>query len=136
MSEACNDPAMAAFIMIFKNIMVVFQVIVPIVLIASAAYSFGSLLMSPDDSDKKMSKVLINKCMAAVIVFFVPFTVNLVVSLAVNALDSGPDKDFSFTTCWNAASQGNGIIQWTPGGQDVTPKDNSTDNSTDDANDG
>ena len=132
MANACNDPAMAAFIMIFKNIMVVFQIIVPIVLIASAALAVGQLVMDPDKFVDERGKdhtfqVIKNKALAAVLVFFLPYTVNMVISLTVNAMDDGPDKNFSFTTCWNAASQGNGIIQWTPGGQDVTPKDNSKD---------
>ncbi len=127
MNSACSDPAMAAFIMIFKNIMAVFQVIVPIILIVSAAYSFGTLVLFPDDPDVKgppgrpnrvVSRVIVHKVAAAVIVFLIPYIVNLTVSLTVNVIDSSNSASgFSFAACWNAASNGQGIIQWVPGGK-------------------
>ena len=130
MGSACNDPAMAAFIMIFKNIMTVFQIIVPIILIVSAVVSVGKMVILPNTFDERdphgqrpdrvVPRVILHKVAAAGIVFFIPYIVNLTVSLTVNVIDSSNSASgFSFAACWNAASNGQGIIQWVPGGQDV-----------------
>ena len=130
MGSACNDPAMAAFIMIFKNIMTVFQIIVPIILIVSAVISVGKMVILPNTFDERdphgqrpdrvVPRVILHKFLAAVIVFFVPWMVNFTVSTAVSVMDSSNSASgFSFGDCWNAASSGQGIIQWVPGGQDV-----------------
>lgn len=130
MNDSCTEPALAAFIMIFKNIMAIFQIIVPILLIISAIISLGTLVMFPDDPDVKgpphrpnriVPRVLIHKVVAAIVIFFLPAIINLTISVAAEAMeDDNPNKDFSFTKCWNAASNGEGIIQWVPGGEDIS----------------
>ena len=67
MGASCSDYAMAAFIMIFKNIMTVFQIIVPILLIVSASMSLGKMVLSPDEDphgkrpDRVVPRVLLHK---------------------------------------------------------------------------
>ena len=108
MNSACSDPAMAAFIMIFKNIMTVFQIIVPIILIVSAAISVGTIMMFPDDTDVKgppgrpnrvVPRVILHKVIAAIVVFFIPYIVNLTVSLTVSVIDSSSSANGLLECC-------------------------------------
>ena len=114
MGASCSDYAMAAFIMIFKNIMTVFQIIVPILLIVSASMSLGKMVLSPDEDphgkrpDRVVPRVLLHKVAAAVVIFFLPYMINMTISLVVEVTG----EQFSFTECWNAASKGQGVIQW------------------------
>ena len=140
MGARCSDALMAAFIMIFKNIMTVFQVIVPILLIASAIISVGKMVFSPDVFDEKdphgkrpdrvVTRVLLHKVASAVIIFFLPYMINMTISTVVKI--SG--DSFSFNECWNAASNGQGVIQWVPGGQDTQTTPNEDDATKANAN--
>ncbi len=118
MGASCSDAAMAAFIMIFKNIMTVFQIIVPILLIISASISLGKMVLAPDVFDEKdphgkrpdrvVPRVLLHKVAGAVVVFFLPYIINLTITLVVNVTGD----QFSFNECWSAADNGQGVIQW------------------------
>ena len=118
MGASCSDYAMAAFIMIFKNIMTVFQIIVPILLIVSASISVGKMVLAPDVFDEKdphgkrpdrvVPRVLLHKVAGAIVIFFLPYMINMTISLVVEVTG----EQFSFTECWNAASKGQGVIQW------------------------
>ena len=75
MAEACSDPVMAGFVAIFKNIMTIVQIVVPIILLVSGAISIGKLVISPDDDSKGLKSIVV-KFLAAVIIFFLPYTIN------------------------------------------------------------
>ncbi len=114
----CSDPAIAGFVVIVKNIMTVFQIVVPIILIVSVAYSLVMLVLVPDDhrppprrGPGHMHRAILYQIGAAVLVFFLPYIFNLVIAQI-------PDQTFSIVDCWNSA-EGSNFLQWNPGGQDI-----------------
>ena len=60
-----------------------------------AAVQIFKMVTSPDDPQGKKMKALLNKFLAAVLVFFTPFLVNLAVSLL--------PESFSIQGCWQSA---------------------------------
>lgn len=117
-SGTCADPAIAGFVIIIKNIMTVFQIVVPIILIVSVAYSLVMLVLVPDDhrppprrGPGHMHRAILYQIGAAVLVFFLPYIFNL-------AIAQIPDQTFSIVDCWNSA-EGNDLFQWNAGGKDI-----------------
>lgn len=118
-SGTCADPAIAGFVIIIKNIMTVFQIVVPIILIVSVAYSLVMLVLVPDDhrpppprrGPGHMHRTILYQIGAAVLVFFLPYIFNL-------AIAQIPDQTFSIVDCWNSA-EGNDLFQWNAGGKDI-----------------
>ena len=56
--------------------------------------------MSGDPDDKKKKKTLINKVLAAVVVFAIPLFVNIILGMIA---DSGNGKTFNYADCWTKA---------------------------------
>lgn len=99
LSLECSDYVIAGYFHIFKRILNMVHLIVPIILMIMIAVSFVQMVVSPDDPQKKKSKSLVNKFIAAVIVFLVPYIMNLIIDI----ISYGGDfisKDFSFTDCY------------------------------------
>ncbi|MBR1936661.1 MAG: hypothetical protein IJ842_03095 [Bacilli bacterium] len=102
----CQNTTILPFLSIVKNIMLLIQIIVPIILIISGIISFTNMLMNPDE--KKELKKIFNKFLAAAIVFIIPLVVNLVIGLFGDIS--------SFSSCWENAdsfSFGSGSYQQT-----------------------
>jgi len=95
LSTCCNDYVLVKILSIIKTILVMFQIIVPILLIVMAVVQLIKLVLHPDD--KKLSKGLINKFIAALICFILPFIVDLTLSIL-------PDS-FQLSGCWKLADQ-------------------------------
>ena len=58
--------------------------------------------MSSDDKEiKGATSKLIKRAIAAVVIFFIPFLVNLVMNIAANSSDSKGEKATDFFNCWN-----------------------------------
>lgn len=101
----CSDYALAKILSIIKNGLSIIQLIVPILLILSGIIQFTRLVINPDDN--KGLKRVINAFMAAVIVFLLPFTVNLTMSTLSVADDVGIKSKsgvsaFNLSKCWSA----------------------------------
>ncbi len=97
-ASACSSPALAAFLSIAKRIILLIQIIVPILLLIWGSLGFISMMNNPDQ--KNGLKNILNKFLAAAIVFFIPVLVNAVMGLV------GESTDFS--SCWNSASDRTG----------------------------
>ena len=88
--STCSDPVLAGILGIVRNIMTIIQIIVPIILIIWSTIELLKLTMNPDA--KGGNKKIINKFVAAAIVFFIPVFVNTVMALA--------GESTNFSSCW------------------------------------
>ena len=90
---------------LLKNgIMPIFQIGIPILLIVFGSIDLGKAVMANDDKEiKGATGKLIKRAIAAVVVFFIPFIVNLVMGLISKAeLEEGVATDnASWSQCWS-----------------------------------
>ena len=91
--EACGSVGIAGLLNIVKTVLSMIQIIGPILCMVALAINFIKLMTNPEE--KKYKPIITNCIMALVILFMVPFIVNLVMSLA--------DKSFNLAKCWNNA---------------------------------
>ena len=91
--EACSSVGIANIISIVKTVLLLIQIIGPILCIVALALNFTKLMANPDE--KKHIAALKNSLIALVILFMVPFLINLTMSLA--------DDSFDLAKCWNSA---------------------------------
>ena len=78
----------------FFSFLNVLHIIVPLLLIISLTISLTKLVQDPDE--KKAPKKILNSVLAAVIVFFLPTMINVVINLVAGESD--------FSSCWENAS--------------------------------
>lgn len=93
--EACGNIGIANILSITKTILNLIQIVGPILSIVSLAICFTKLITNPDE--KKYKAGLKNSLIALVLLFMIPFLVNLTMSLA--------DSSFDLAKCWNNAEQ-------------------------------
>ncbi len=93
--SCCSDYGIAQYIYALKQVMEIIHFVVPIILIIMIAVQLIKMLSSPDDPQGKKMKSLINKIIATVLIFFIPYIVDLFVSLIPNS--------FSVASCWQSA---------------------------------
>ena len=98
LSSCCSDYVLAKYLYIIKSVITVIQIIVPIILIVMGIIQLISLVVNPEDGKGKSVKGLINKFIAAAIVFLVPIIINLVLELISISFDS-----FELGKCWENA---------------------------------
>ena len=81
------------------GIMPIIQFGIPIMLILFGSLDLGKAVMSQDDKEiKGATGKLIKRAIAAAIVFFIPWIVNLVMSLIST---SGIEGTGAWATCWS-----------------------------------
>lgn len=97
LGTCCTSTMMAKFLGVFKNIIDIIQIILPILLLVMLGIQFGKMMI--DSENKKNNKQLFNKFIAAVIVFFIPVFVDVTLGLLPNS--------FQLSSCWEKASNGN-----------------------------
>ena len=90
----CSSPALGAALSAFQKILTLIQIIVPILLIIGASIGIFQMVQNPDR--KNGTKSIINKFIAAAIVFFIPVFVNAVMGLVGDS--------FTVSACWNSAN--------------------------------
>lgn len=93
----CSEAGVANIFYITKILFTILQVVVPIILIVSATFSLLSMMSSPDNP--KAKKSLINKIIAAVVVFLIPFVIEIV----AGAIATGGGSKFNYADCWTNA---------------------------------
>ena len=91
--ETCSNPALSTILPVVKMVMLLIQIVVPAALLISFVIEFTKLTINPED--KNGFRKLLNKVMAAVIVFVLPLLINVVLGAA------GESTEFS--DCWNKA---------------------------------
>lgn len=97
----CSDYGIALYLHILKEILHIIHIIVPIVLMLMVAINLLQLMMDPEDQKNiKMSRFK-NKIVAAVLVFFIPYIMNLVVEI-ISYSGISPE-DFNLAGCYRAA---------------------------------
>lgn len=94
--ETCRNASLSTVLPVVKSIMLIIQIAVPTTLIISFAVEFTKLSVNPED--KNGFRKLLNKIIAAVIVFLLPVLINVVFDVV------GDKTDFS--QCWNNTSAG------------------------------
>ncbi len=91
--DACGSIGIANILSITKKILNIIQIIGPILAMVALAICFIRLMTNPDE--KKYKAGLKNSITALVLLFLIPFLVNLTMSLA--------DESFDIAKCWNNA---------------------------------
>lgn len=93
--EACGNIGIANILSITKTILNIIQIVGPILSIISLAICFTKLITNPDE--KKYKAGLKTSLISLVLLFMIPFLVNLTMSLA--------DSSFDLAKCWNNAEK-------------------------------
>lgn len=76
-------------------VFLIFKIVIPIILIIFGVLDmFKAIIASKDDEIKKSAKSLAMRTLSAIIIFFIPTLVSLVMGLIVNFRDSGAKADF------------------------------------------
>lgn len=94
LGNCCEDYALATFLDLTRRITNLIQLIAPIVLIVMVLIQLCRLVINPEE--KNGLKGLYNKLFAAVIIFFIPMLIDVVVGLL--------PTEFSLSACWYTAS--------------------------------
>ena len=115
----CNSTELSLILPIIRRIINLIQLIVPVILILYATIQLAQAVINPDE--KNNNKKIFNKILAAVIIFFIPVFIDMVMGLV------GENTDFS--SCWNSASSNSNINVITD--TDTTTTTNDVDNNDD-----
>ena len=94
-NKTCSDAALANIMAVLKNILNIIHIIGPIICLISIVIVFTKMMMNPDD--KKLIKGLSNTFIALVVLFFIPYFVNVVMLML--------DDSFNFSKCWNYSEE-------------------------------
>lgn len=98
--ETCSNPALSTVLPVTKAILLLIQIVVPIALLVSFTIGFVKLSINPEEKDS--FRKLLNKIIAAIIVFLLPLLMNVIMGVV------GESTEFS--DCWNKVP--NGISIW------------------------
>lgn len=101
-ADACDDYALANTLSLLQTAFNIICIIVPIILIISLALTIVGAVTNPDK--KGILKIILIKIAAALIIFFLPSIVNLVMSWL-------PNDRFDITACWQRAQEMKGQIE-------------------------
>ncbi len=96
LGTCCTDYGLLTILDISRKVLDLIQLVAPILLMIALAIQLTQLLVNPDD--KKKTKSLINKFIAALLCFFVPYLVDLSLSLLPSDIES-----FQIGACWDTA---------------------------------
>lgn len=90
----CNNSTLSGFLSIVKKTVLMIQIIIPIILIVFAIFSFIKILHNPEEKNG-INKIM-NQFLAAIIIFLIPLLVDLVMNLV--------GEKTSLSSCWNSVS--------------------------------
>ena len=94
---SCNSNVLIVIFNFVKNILNLIQIMTPILLIISLVYTFIRLVQNPEE--KKYKARIKNSFHAAVIIFMIPLSINVLMSLL--------GYNFEISACWNNAITAN-----------------------------
>lgn len=97
----CSESGVISIFKLVKTALNVIRLAVPIGLIVWTMIELFKNVLNPDDKDSK--KKIMNRAIAAVVVFLVPTIVNLVMNLVDIGLGSGKGYDYNVSECWKRA---------------------------------
>ena len=84
-NSCCTDYGLARVLSSLMGIINIIHIIVPIILIIAVVITLTKLVANPDD--KKILKTIFNQSIAAVVVFFIPTLLNIVLNMLPNSFD-------------------------------------------------
>lgn len=90
----CEESNILSVILYLKYLINILQFIIPIALIIMCAIDLGKVMLNPED--KKQPKIL-KRMIAAVLIFFIPTILNIV-------LDAAGQQSYTATDCWTNAN--------------------------------
>lgn len=93
LGTCCSDYGIVTVLDITRKIFDLIQLFVPILLLVMATVNFIILVINPDAKNGK--KKIINQFLAAIIVFFLPTIMNVVLNMIPN--------NFQIASCWQQA---------------------------------
>lgn len=81
-AESCNGILTPGAYQILQDALNVIRIVVPMLLIVLGSVDLGTAVVSEDkDSLKKATSRLIKRCLAAIVIFFIPLIVNVLINL-------------------------------------------------------
>lgn len=103
LGTCCNDYGLVALLDIMRKAFDLIQLIIPILLLVMATVQFIQLMANPEM--KNGMKKLTNKFIAAVIVFFIPMLVDVMISWMPS------NQQFQVSACWKQAKISNEVLK-------------------------
>lgn len=105
LNDGCKG--LLPIVSLLRTVLSIFQIAIPILLIVWGSIDLGKAVMGSDDKEiKSATGKLIKRAIAAVVVFFIPFIVNLIMSLVADTTGAeGTGNAINFATCWDKAGQ-------------------------------
>ncbi len=100
LNGSCNG--IGPIVSLIKNgLMPIVQIGIPILLIVFGSIDLGKAVMANDDKEiKGATSKLIKRAIAAVVIFFIPFLVNLVMKIAATSGGGEANGATKFAECW------------------------------------
>ena len=96
MTDLCNNAG--GILKIVGYVILVLKIAIPIILLLTGAIAFGSAVIASDEKEmQKATKKLINKAIAAIVIFFLPTLINMVFSLIE---EYNEDIKANYSNCW------------------------------------
>ena len=93
----CKDYGIAMYLQTMQRALNIIHFVVPMILIIMATVGVFRLFLNPEDPQKKKWKSLINKFLAAVIIYFIPLLASIFFRLMPNSFD--------LANCWKYAEK-------------------------------
>ncbi len=97
----CSSPILVNILSIMKTGLNIIQIVGPILTLIALTLNFSKLMANPDD--KKSKKGLFNCLIATAILFFLPFVINLTMSIM--------GDNFTVSNCWNNVEEAKNNIE-------------------------
>lgn len=94
----CGTPGVQTFIKLIKTAITIIRYAVPIGLVIMTSLDIFHKVLNPDDKDGQ--KKILNRVVAAVIVFFVPTIVNILFVIIDKGLGNDANSRASISECW------------------------------------
>lgn len=100
--SGCQNPDILRLILLAKKILDIAFIIIPIGLIVFIVIDLFKMMIAGEDKGGKNVKLIINRVIFAVLIFFVPTIVSFIMNTLSNA---GVDIGTDYTTCLNNANK-------------------------------
>lgn len=92
--EACSDPDVMHILSIFKTLLNIVRVLVPVILVIFIMIDIVKTTASGEVDTKKLSKSIISRIIAAIIIF-------LIFPIGNFILENIPSSDTGYISCYN-----------------------------------
>ncbi len=94
----CNQPGVQSVMKMIKTLVNIIRWVVPIGLVVMTTLDVAKHVINPDEKDG--GKKIMTRAIAAVLVFFVPLFIRLVLRLVDIGAGKDSDTENSYSECW------------------------------------